>query len=78
MWKINPSLFSQGYASEMLDDGIALTTQLIGHTLGVAMPEGMRLCDVPADEHRAEIEFQFALQPTRTEALLAFLRKYLK
>ena len=73
---ISAALRAQGYASEMLDDGIALTTQLIGHTLGVAMPEGTRLCDVPADEHRAEIEFQFALQPTRTEALLALLHAH--
>ena len=36
----------------------------------------MRLCDVPIDERRAEIEFQFALQPTQVDALLALLHAH--
>ena len=65
-----------GYAAAELDDGIALTTALIGHSLTVVLPEGVRLCDVPAGERRAEIEFQFALQPTRVEALLRLLHAH--
>ena len=60
----------------MLDDGIALTTRLIGHTLTVPLPEGLRLCDLPEGERRAEIEFQFSLQPTRVDALLALLHAH--
>ena len=36
----------------------------------------MRLADVPADARRAEIEFQFALAPTRVDALLALLHRH--
>ena len=73
---IADALRAQGYASDMLDDGIALTTQLIGHTLGVGLPEGTRLCDLADNERRAEIEFQFALQPVQVDALLALLHAH--
>src|SRR3546814_9938101 len=49
------------------------SSDLIGHTLTVALPEGVRLADVHPDRRRAEIEFQFALAPTRVDALLALL-----
>jgi exodeoxyribonuclease V beta subunit len=65
-----------GYAAEVLGDGVALTTQLIGQTLTAALPEGVRLCEVAADERRAEIEFQFALRPTQVEALLTLLHAH--
>ena len=42
----------------------------------MALPEGVRLCDLPADARRAELEFQFALQPTRVDALLALLHAH--
>ncbi len=73
---IAEALREQGYAEDAFEDGIALTTKLIGHTLTVALPEGVRLCDVPADERRAEIEFQFALRSTQVEALLALLHRH--
>lgn len=73
---IATALRGEGYGEDALDDGIALTTQLIGHTLTVALPEGTRLCDVPASERRPEIEFQFALQPVQVDALLALLHAH--
>jgi exodeoxyribonuclease V beta subunit len=73
---IAAALGKEGYGAELLDDGIALTTQLVGQTLTVALPEGVRLCDVPADERRAEIEFQFSLRPTQVDALLALLHAH--
>ena len=73
---IEDALRGEGYGDDSLGDGLALTTQLIGHTLTVALPEGVRLCDVPAAERRAEIEFQFALQPTRVDALLRLLHAH--
>ncbi len=73
---IADALRAEGYGAEVLDDGIALTTQLIGHTLTVALPEGTRLCDLPADARRPEIEFQFSLQPTRVDALLRLLHDH--
>ncbi len=60
----------------MLDDGIALTTRLVGQTLTVGLPEGVRLCDVPEDQRRPEIEFQFALQPVRVDAMLELLHAH--
>ncbi len=73
---IAEALRAEGYAEDVLDDGIALTTRLIGHTLTVPLPEGLRLCDLPEGERRAEIEFQFSLQPTRVDALLALLHAH--
>jgi exodeoxyribonuclease V beta subunit len=73
---IAEALGAEGYGEDALADGVALTTRLVGHTLTVALPEGVRLCDVPADDRRAELEFQFALQPTRVEALLALLHAH--
>ncbi len=73
---IETALKGGGYAADELDDGVAVLTTLIGQTLTVALPEGVRLCDVPAEARRAEIEFQFALQPTAIEALLALLHAH--
>ncbi len=73
---IATALRGEGYGEDALDDGIALTTQLIGHTLTVALPEGTRLCDVPPTERRPEIEFQFALQHTQVDALLQLLHAH--
>jgi exodeoxyribonuclease V beta subunit len=73
---IAEALRAGGYGADELDDGIAFATRLIGQTLTVALPEGVRLCDVPAAERRPEIEFQFALQPTRVDALLRLLHTH--
>ncbi|WP_372017098.1 UvrD-helicase domain-containing protein [Pseudoxanthomonas sp. 10H] len=73
---IAEALRAGGYGADELDDGIVLATRLIGHTLTVALPEGVRLCEVPAGERRPEIEFQFALQPTRVDALLRLLHAH--
>ena len=73
---IADALGKEGYDAGAIADGIAPTAQLIGHTLAVALPEGVRLCDVPACERRPEIEFQFALQPVQVDALLALLHAH--
>ncbi len=73
---IADALREEGYGVDVLDDGIALTAQLVGQTLTVALPESVRLCDVPVGERRPEIEFQFALQPTQVDALLELLHAH--
>jgi len=73
---IADALREQGYADDVLDDGIALVTSLVGRTLRVVLPEGVQLCDVPRESRRAELEFQFPLQPTRVEALLSLLHAH--
>lgn len=70
------ALRAGGYPAEEIADGVEVLTALIGHTLTVALPEGLRLCALPAEERRAEIEFQFALQPTAVQALLALLHAH--
>lgn len=65
-----------GYGDTDLDDGRALLAPLVGQTLTTVLPEGVRLADVPASERRPEIEFQFALAPTRVDALLALLHRH--
>ncbi|WP_440223427.1 UvrD-helicase domain-containing protein [Dokdonella sp. MW10] len=65
-----------GYGVDDLDDGLAVIAPLVGQTLTVTLPEGVRLADVPAEQRRPEIEFQFALAPTRVDALLALLHRH--
>ncbi len=69
-------LRAAGYADDALDAGLDVLTPLIGQTLTVRLPEGVRLAEVPPDQRRAEIEFQFALAPTRVDALLAVLHAH--
>ncbi|WP_308409862.1 UvrD-helicase domain-containing protein [Xanthomonas arboricola] len=65
-----------GYAEKDWDDGLAMLTTLIGHTLTVALPEGTTLAAVPESQRRNEMEFHFAMRPTRVEALLALLHRF--
>jgi exodeoxyribonuclease V beta subunit len=69
-------LHEGGYPGDELDAGLALVSRLVGHTLAVRLPEGVRLCDVPADARRAELEFHFALRPTQVDALLDLLHAH--
>src|SRR5690606_17796833 len=74
--KITDALGKGGYAVDDMDDGVAVIVPMIGHTLTVALPEGTTLADVPEEHRRPEIEFQFALAPTRVDALLALLHRH--
>ncbi|KTF37105.1 exodeoxyribonuclease V subunit beta [Xanthomonas vesicatoria] len=65
-----------GYAQDDLDDGLRMLTALIGHTLTVVLPEGTPLAAVPEPQRRNEMEFHFAMRPTRVEALLALLHRF--
>lgn len=69
-------LRAAGYTGEDIDDGLDVLTPLVGQTLTVRLPEGVRLADVPGGQRRPEIEFQFALAPTRVEALLELLHAH--
>ncbi len=69
-------LRAAGYADGDIDDGVAVLTPLVGQTLTAPLPEGVRLADVPDDARRAEMEFQFALAPTRVDALIALLHRH--
>ena len=73
---IAKALGEQGYADDLLDDGVALVTSLVGRTLRVVLPEGVQLCNVPGEWRRPELEFQFPLRPTRVEALLQLLHEH--
>ncbi len=70
------ALRGSGYVAEDVEAGIALLTPLVGHTLTSVLPEGVRLCDVPTTERRPEIEFQFVIQATAVDALLALLHDH--
>ena len=73
---IADALRGQGYAEDLLEDGIELVTSLVGRTLRVVLPEGVQLCNVPGEWRRPELEFQFPLRPTRVEALLQLLHEH--
>jgi exodeoxyribonuclease V beta subunit len=70
------ALLRGGYAASELDAGLAALQPLVGHTVTTTLPEGGRLCDLPVDARRAEMEFHFALQPTAVEHLLALLHAH--
>ncbi len=74
--KITKALGKGGYAAEDMEDGVAVIVSMVGHTLNVALPEGTTLVAVPEAQRRPEIEFQFALAPTRVDALLALLHRH--
>ena len=65
-----------GYGADDIDDGIDALLPMAGHTLTAVLPEGVRLVDVAHSERRAEIEFQFALAPTRVDTLMALLHRH--
>ncbi|WAT14988.1 exodeoxyribonuclease V subunit beta [Xanthomonas fragariae] len=65
-----------GYTHNEWDDGLAMLTALIGHTLTVTLPEGTHLAAVPEPQRRNEMEFHFAMRPTRVDALLALLHRF--
>jgi len=73
---IREALQRGGYGQDELDDGLTMLTALIGHTLTVTLPEGTRLAEVPESQRRNEMEFHFAMQPTRVDALLALLHGF--
>ncbi len=66
----------EGYGAADSDDGLPLLTTLVGATLNVALPEGLRLGELAAEARRMEMEFHFALAPTATDALLALLHQH--
>src|SRR5690606_28423691 len=57
-------------------DGVAVIAPMVGHSLTGALPEGTTLAAVPEAQRRPEIEFQFALAPTRVAALMALLHRH--
>ena len=74
--RIVQALERGGYPAGELEDGIALLTALAGHTLTVPLPEGLRLAELAPGQRRPEIEFQFALAPTRVDRLLGLLHAH--
>ena len=70
------ALREQGYSEDLLDDGIALVTSLVGRTLRVVLPEGVQLCNVPGEWRRPELEFQFPLRSTQVHELLQLLHAH--
>ncbi|MET0893793.1 MAG: exodeoxyribonuclease V subunit beta [Pseudoxanthomonas sp.] len=73
---LREALLGGGYAAVDVDDGLVELASLVGRTLTVPLPEGGRLCELPADQRRAELEFHFALQPTAVDALLQVLHAH--
>ena len=73
---IAQALQAGGYGQDELADGLGMLTALAGHTLTVALPEGSRLASVPEPARRNEMEFHFAMRPTRVDALLALLHRH--
>ncbi|HEY4582109.1 MAG TPA: exodeoxyribonuclease V subunit beta [Lysobacter sp.] len=67
---------ANAYSQADIDDGLPLLAALVGHTLTAALPEGARLCDVPAGARRAEMEFHFALERVGVDALLSTVQAH--
>ncbi|MFC5578843.1 UvrD-helicase domain-containing protein [Lysobacter niabensis] len=70
------ALQSQDYALDSIDDGVRELTRLVAATLNAPLPEGGRLCELPASAQVAEIEFHFTLADADSAALLALLQRH--
>ncbi|QSX79129.1 UvrD-helicase domain-containing protein [Agrilutibacter solisilvae] len=69
------ALESQDYAADSVEDGVRELTRLVAATLNAPLPEGGRLCDLPASARVAEIEFHFTLAADGA-ALLQLLHRH--
>ena len=71
------ALRNGGYGSANdIAEGVPLLAGLVGHTLNVVLPEGVRLADVPPARRRPEMEFHFSLAPARVDEVLAQLHAH--
>lgn len=70
------ALREQGYAQADEDDGVALLSALIANTLTAPLPEGLRLCELPPPQRRAEMEFYFSLHTHPVTELLDVLHAH--
>ena len=73
---LRAALIRGGYTGTDVDDGARTLATLVGHTLVANLPEGGRLCDLPPRARRTEMEFHFALAPTRVDVLLGLLHRH--
>ena len=70
------ALLGQGYAEKLHEAGVRELTPLIARTLNAPLPEGVRLCQLPPQARRVELEFHLALRGASTQALLALLQAH--
>ncbi|HZH42498.1 MAG TPA: UvrD-helicase domain-containing protein, partial [Lysobacter sp.] len=74
------ALRSQQYPPAAFADGVAALAPLVARTVNAPLPlrdgSARALCDVPAHERIAEMEFHFALGGSDTRALLALLHAH--
>ncbi|GAB3387394.1 UvrD-helicase domain-containing protein [Lysobacter fragariae] len=73
---LREALSGGGYTAADSDDGLPVLAKLVSDTLNAVLPEGVRLCDVPTAQRRAEMEFHFSLQSVSVEQLLAGLHAH--
>ncbi|HKN79239.1 MAG TPA: exodeoxyribonuclease V subunit beta [Lysobacter sp.] len=73
---LREALSSGGYTEADSEDGLPVLARLVADTLNVVLPEGVRLCDVPAAQRRAEMEFHFSLQSVDVHALIGTLHRH--
>lgn len=70
------ALNSQGYPQRMHEAGIRELAPLVARTLNAALPEGVRLCDLPAEARLVELEFHLALRGATSHAFLELLHRH--
>ncbi|WP_457097052.1 exodeoxyribonuclease V subunit beta [Lysobacter sp. P5_B9] len=73
---LREALSGGGYTEADSEDGLPVLARLVAVTLNVVLPEGVRLCDVPAAQRRAEMEFHFSLQSVDVHALIGTLHRH--
>jgi exodeoxyribonuclease V beta subunit len=70
------ALNSQGYPQRMHEAGIRELALLVARTLNATLPEGVRLCDLPAEARLVELEFHLALRGSTSHAFLELLHRH--
>ena len=70
------ALNSQGYAEKFHDAGVRELAPLIADTLNAALPEALRLCELPNESRLLELEFHLALRGASTRDFLDLLHRH--
>lgn len=70
------ALNSQGYPQRVHEAGLRELAPLVARTLNATLPEGLRLCDLPAESRLIELEFHLALRGATTQAFLELLHRH--
>lgn len=73
---LRQALLDHGYRDADAEIGLPLLAELVANTLNAPLPEGIRLCELPAHDRIVELEFHLVLQHADPAVLLETLHAH--